>query len=32
MKLDGKEDDVLTMNVNSCDIPSLFGAQSFNIS
>ena len=32
MKLDSKEDDVLTTDVNSYDIPNSSGAQFVNIS
>jgi hypothetical protein len=32
MKLDSNEDDVLTIDVNSCDIPNSSGAQSVNLS
>jgi hypothetical protein len=32
MKLDSKEEDVLTTYVNSCDIPNSSGTQSINIS
>jgi hypothetical protein len=31
MKLDSKEDDILTVDVNSFDIPNSSGAQSVNI-